>query len=416
VTETAPSSPFRRNGLAVVEQGTFAAGHLALHVLLARWLDAWAYGTFVLYWIGYQAIIVILTGLVLEPLSYWGSGGWSERWFAYFEAIRRLQSRVAFVCLVAGLPVAYALRTHPALSSLAVVIACIPLASRVYVLRRASLTRLRPESALVGNLSYSLLLVVSMVTLHSLEALHLPLVWLSLAVSGLIGSLVTQFLLGSADPPTARQQALDYQKIVRAHWSYGRWLVVAGLLGFAVSGFMPIILEIASDRTSVATYRALLNFSLPGFQAAAAVGVLLVPELVPLSPGAKSRKLSRTSSVLLTAAAAYGILGILSGPKGVSMILGGTYSDNGLAVILAFWLPLAFVPMSISLAGLKSIGDGRSVLRASIAASVAAVLAGPAGIVFLGVEGAFVATALAYLAGGFVGWRSWRTAIRARRR
>src|SRR4051812_8746383 len=78
-----------KGGLAIADQGVFAASNFLLNILLARWLAPENYGAFALVFSTYLSLLLMHNALFTTPMLVFGQGKYREHFAAYLGVLLR---------------------------------------------------------------------------------------------------------------------------------------------------------------------------------------------------------------------------------------------------------------------------------------------------------------------------------------
>jgi O-antigen/teichoic acid export membrane protein len=389
--------------VAISDQGLAAGTHLSIHVLSARWMSVSDYGVFALTFTLFQVLYIVQNALVVEPMLFFGGKRFQNNWEGYYALLRRYQVLVLSVLAVVGVLVPFVvgesvllkLRYSPALGVALGGMLFLPL------IRRKSYVEERPWRAVAYGSTYMFVAVGGLALLRNSDgSLGHSAPWVALGAAALIVAVVHTL----AEPCSAPEPGFA-RKVRSAHLNYGGWLLIAGLLGFFASGLSPWVLGWRSGLVSVASYRAGLNLLLPALQGLSAVLLFALPRFA-LRESKRARVMLsgpalRLFSLLAGVFFIFWVVTWISGPQIAALV----YGDGGLVLSKRGWMligatPLAYLPLAFLGMLFKSRGDSQGFTVGSVVAGLVGGLVIFPSVATWGVEGAFLAAILGYVAGG----------------
>lgn len=379
---------------AISDQGFFALGNFAVSTILAREMSKEAFGQFSSAFAAFLLLSTIYCAFVVDPMLVYGVTTASDRQRSYVRNVVALHWRVALilgVCLVAiGFIRA---ETGAGAGSFVAYIGwafATPAVLRLWLARRTTYLIRKPQLAALGGAVYALLVVALLFILGSFFSASV--VW-ACAIIG-TSSLMIGLLLHRATPLGDSASFTGSERgIFGAHWSFGKWASIAGVLGLLPDYIYFFVLS--PERCG--EYRALLNVVIPLIQAYNALGVLL------MSYFARNRKREDFTRIVLKTAGAYAGCAIVFaamavgfGGKVFGYLYGGKYDLR-----FSLLLPLAIVSVlfaikTISDALLRSLESVTTMAGLSVVGAVAALAVGVPMALRMGVAGAAYGDLLVY--------------------
>lgn len=376
-----------------MEQGAAALAHFAAHVLLARWLAPAAYGAFALAWALFLVAEAVQHALVIEPLLVFARRGEPRARAAHSTAALRMG---ALGCLAAAAALAAAaglaaLGGHGEVARALLSFACAaPALLGALLLRRWCHARLVPQAAARAALWYLLATLAGLFAARAAGLLSVPVAVGVLAVSAALAGTCVLLRLGL---PERVADAGPLPRAWAAHWSYGRFALLAALSRWAPWNLHFLLLAGPLGLEGVAALRALQNAIVPLRQVTASLALTSIPWTAEQLDGGRGSKARSALARLGVAQAAAGALYVATlaavGPAALAWLYGNAYDG---VTALAAWAAAAQLPVgAIAVAGVGLRAAGRSD-RALVGNAVyaglslalggaGAVLAGPPGLV-----------------------------------
>jgi len=351
---------------SVVDQGVGSGGQFLFSVVLARWLPPAEYGTYALVFSYFLLLAGFQSAIVVEPMNVLGPSRYRTRLRSYLATVVRanlvVTSGLALVCLL----LARAVKPMWGISSevLLGLAVLIPTMLLLWSCRQACYVLRKPQLGLQSSVVYALGLVAALAVLHAMGR-EAPRAWLNafggMAVAALAASLIVWPEVGRLHSDESPQGfPVDHQTIVRQHWCYGRWILVASAADWIGTGiYLPIVAGLLG-LTASGGLRAMQNLILPLQQVVAGIGLLLLPWMAGevVRRGAVPFLNTTARLVLLHAglAGAYGLVLLAGQDHLIRLVYGHGYYDGlrwivpllvGGAIVKAATQPLALAVRAV---------------------------------------------------------------------
>jgi O-antigen/teichoic acid export membrane protein len=324
---------------AVVDQALFAGTNFLVNILLARWLEPAAYGAFATAYAVFLLLGTLHTALWTEPMLVYGSSRYREAFGAYQAVLLRYHWRLALVVFavfgILGLGLGVVGQRELALSFLGLSLAA-PVVLYMWLVRRGAYVLLDPRLAALGGGVYLLLYLALATFLMKVGSLNNLTALLAMALGALMAAEAIRLRL-----VVGLQGDVDPSAIWQTHWSYGRWVVLAGIFSW-VPGSVPLFaLSLKHDLEATAQFKVLQDLLMPAFHVLAALNQLLVPLMARVSSKSeRMRNLRVFLAIFLLLSMAYWALLATQGLRIIIWLYGEKYAH------LAPWLPLmGFLPV-----------------------------------------------------------------------
>ncbi|MEM6286682.1 MAG: glycosyltransferase [Bacteroidota bacterium] len=382
----------------VLDQGLFAGSNFAVNVLLARWLVPEAYGAFAVGFMVFLAVVVIHTGLFVEPMLVFGSDRFRSRVGDYIRVL--LAGHVRFSLLAGGLMALGALGVAVFGESLALVAALLAFAIGqgiilgMWLLRRACYVVSKPAWAASAGALYLAIVVGGAATLFGLGLLSAP------AGVGLMaaGSLASgAFLWRRLRVPLRNPRDAGLAEAARdAHSRYGRWSASTGVLEWAHGAIPFLALPILVGLEASGQLRALVNIAMPGLHAIGALAMMAVPVLVRARVGGHLRRSAfAVGGGLVSLAVIYAVVILGAGRPLIDWLYRGQYEVGTAALVLLAAMPIPAALGNSLVAVLRSGERPEAVFRGRVASAGLAASVGLWLTTLFGVVGALASDVVA---------------------
>ena len=365
----------RNAGFALWDQGAFSAGNFIFNVMLARWLDGAAYGTVTLVLSLGLSILAFYSAFVLETSSVIGPTRYAGSLRSYFCVLFRLHVLLtgAFfaLCLLAA-AIALAPLQRMVMWLLA---ASTPFVLLVWLARRLPYVMGVPAAAAAVSTLYAVLLLAGAFALRAFDMLSpvTAVATASLGSAAAAGLLPVWLRRVPQQVETLKTDILG--RIVREHWRYSRWLLLAGLLALPSSFVQSALAAAFLGVEAVGILRAVGNLVVPtGLLVTATSGfsLSLIARDIAAGNGDAAWRKARIITIVLTAiCVTYYFLILMLGPTLDDLLYAGRYQQH---IQLVAILGLTPVLSALGVGGALFI---RAVEKTQFALASAA-LSGPA--------------------------------------
>ena len=338
-----------QGGLAVFDQAVFSGANFVTSILLAKWLSSKDFGGFAIGLAVLTFFMQVYTSFTLEPMSVLGPSGYRDRLVPYLMGqvwLLFLLSVPLGILLGLIVLVTQLLNGNSDTSSILLFSAMgLPFILLPLLMRRIFYVLLKPGFALAGSVIYfsGLLLIFYFVKRFNIltGANSILIVSLASFISGLIMLL---FLQNNGFP----NGKIDLRVILVETWSFGKWLVISGvLIGLATQSqvYLAGVLSVAEDAGVV---RIMQTFIQPMMLISTAFSALATPvittDFVLRDYQSMRRKIFLFTLVLGGTALIYECLLIFFGSSLNNALFDGKYS--GYTNQIPIW---GVVPIILSL-------------------------------------------------------------------
>ena len=385
---------FKSGTWTILDQALFAGSNFILHLLLARWLSAEAYGAFTIGFTLFILIGTLHTGLITEPMLVFGPGRYQSNFGRYLRLLVQGHSVFTSGCFLLLLPVGLLLYfgAYPQVGAVLVALALAqPFILLLWLMRRACYVPLKPNWAATGGLVYLVVLISGVYVLYHTDfvVLSAEVAMLALGIASLISALWLTRLLLCKPAATA---SIAFKKDVRLqHLSYGRWASATGVLEWIPGHIAFLVLPLAAGLEASGTLKALMNTVMPAANIYGALSVLLVSVLVRERSGPNFLKLlGRITGVVVLGTLVYWILLGGFGFEIIDWLYNGRHSEYDYLLWLVGALPVGSGIMAMLCAALRALERPNLIFSAHLAATAIALSVGVILIFEFGIVGALV--------------------------
>lgn len=274
---------------SIADQAIFAGSNFILNILLARWLGPADYGAFAVAF----SVFIFLSGfqnaLILEPMSVIGPVQYTQDLRRYLRVVFLLNTSVGLIVLFSLIAIGLFLKVFESssVSSFFGLAFGSPFILSFWLFRRVWYLKTKPQTSVIINIFYSILLFCSLFILHFRNSLTSFSGFLILGMACAVGSLLSWLFYGyHFKTDSHSNEKLHIKDVFSKHWGYGKWVVGSAFV-FWLSGsiYVPLI-GIFAGLESAGIMRALQNLVLP-------VNNIFTALSLPLLPWLSARK--RTS-------------------------------------------------------------------------------------------------------------------------
>lgn len=389
-----------RGAWALADQGLFVVSSALLNILLARWLMPAEYGAFAVAYSVFLLIGAFHVALLIEPMLVFGPGKYSGKFTAYLRVLMRAN----YILALAGSLLLFAVSCAflffgskligQALLGLAI---SAPFTMCMWLAKRAAYVEQRTRVAAAQSVIYFLLLLFGLVALRNF---HVVSVFSAMMVMGFASAIAAVWLFKRLRALSPTEESLpDHKIVITAHWVYGRWALLSGLLLWVPLNFYFVVLSTWINLEASANLKALINLVLPLLQANAALSSVLLPLLSTHTSDPSEFKsiLNHALAIFAVAAISYAlVIGVLGGSI-TDFLYGGRYRSTAKVMWLLALIPILDGIQAVLACALRSLQQPKEIFRAQLFAAVCVLAVGTAATGALGVVGAAGAMVLAGL-------------------
>lgn len=375
---------------AVVDQTLFAAANFVLNVLLARFLDATAYGAFSVVYALFLLIGTAHSALLIEPMLVFGPGKFRDRPRAYLSSVVRMHWWMTLaVAAFSALAVLVASAIRP--SSLTLLLYVMAVASPFilfqWLMRRSCYMKLEPRLSAQAGALYFPLIVGATIVLDRLHHLTPYSAFVVLAAGSLVPAAWLARRLG-VWTRGARSGGLLHESI-GAHWSYGRWALASSMLSWVPGNIFYLALPAWGGLEATATLRALYNLVLPILHFNAAVGGILLPTLVRARARGQLRSYALGfGSLFVIASGLYYVAIVVFREPAIRLLYGDKYQAYASLIWILGILPITASIVAVAGAVLRALERPDRVFVAYVVSTVVVLTAGLGAVALWGAHGA----------------------------
>lgn len=409
------ASSIARGLAAITDQGGYSGANFLMNVALARLLVPDDYGAFALAF----GLTIFMAGphtaLVLEPMTVLGPGKYHSALGTYLLHQQRIHWTVTLplllVLLVGGAGALAAGAPAPVPATVVSAGVALPFILWLWVARRLCYLVRLPGRAAASSSLYLLLLAIAIAGLHHASVLH-P-VTAFLALGGV------SWLAAIPGGRTARQVAqvnghasLPFAGVLRQHWKYGRWQLVAVLLAAAGTQAQVMIAAGILGLASAGALRAMQLGVMPLLQSFVALSLLLLPgmanDYAVGELGRVRRKGMIATGVFTAIAVAYCLLLITLGGPLELLMFGGRFAEHS-RLLAVFGLQGVFFALTMGPSmALRAVQQPQHYLVAGLVAGAVGVISAVVLTAVWGLAGAAGSTVLTYAAAWLVTMAMYR--------
>lgn len=262
-----------KSASAISDQGFFALGNFAVNTILARQMSQVAFGRFSAAFAGFLLLSTVYCAFVVDPMLIYGGSAASGLQQSYVRRVVVLHWRAALALSAAllgigliRLPSDAGRESLPAYIGWAI---AAPAVLRLWLARRSAYLVMKPHLAAIAGCFYLLIIGALLFAFGDLIATNVVAACLIVAVSSFS---VAFFLHRSLPLVDSAPASVSADRVIRAHWRFGKWASIAGILAL----FPDYVYFFVLSPARCGQYRALLNVVLPLTQIYNALGVLMM--------------------------------------------------------------------------------------------------------------------------------------------
>ena len=269
-----------KGGLAVLDQGLFSGANFLISVFLARWLGKVDFGAFAVGFAVLSFFMQIYTSFALEPMSIIGPYRYRDRIDSYLLA----QVQLLFLL---SIPVGIVLSliiwldeliSNPSTVTSVLIFSAlsVPLILFPLLMRRIFYVLLKPGWAFLGSGVYSLgLILIFFVKMHFgvLDGES------SVIIFSLASFIAGLALLSILRRESSRSIKINVWVILVETWSFGKWLILSGVLIGLATQSQIYLTGILSSIENAGAVRILQTFIQPMMLTSTAFSALATPAM-----------------------------------------------------------------------------------------------------------------------------------------
>jgi len=185
----------------------------------------------------------------------------------------------------------------------------LPFMLQVWFIRRSLYCTMQLPSVATVSLLYSVTLVGGLFVLRYVDMV-IPLYIYGVFILASLVCVAYYRIAVVKKTHTATAQASPVKQIIRRHWKFGKWLVIASVAASVSTLLYAPILGLMSNLKDVAAYKAIQNLSLPFSQILTVFTMLMLPIM---SRVVKNDSRERIHRYIWSATAGFGLFAALYG-------------------------------------------------------------------------------------------------------
>lgn len=269
-----------KGGLGILDQAVFSGANFLISVFLARWLNNEDFGEFAIGFAVLTFFMQVYTSFTLEPMSVLGPSAYRDRIASYLLGQVRLlfwMSVPTSILLVLIVWLGQSIKPNSVAGWVLIFSAMnMPFVLFPLLMRRVFYVLLKPGIALLGSVIYLLGLLLSYYLASQSGVLNGVTSILIISLAGLLSGISLLLILRMENTASDR---IDLSEILIETWSFGKWLIVSGvLIGLATQSqiYLTGILSRVEDAGAV---RILQTFIQPMMLTATAFSAMATPAI-----------------------------------------------------------------------------------------------------------------------------------------
>jgi O-antigen/teichoic acid export membrane protein len=402
----------RKGGIAILEEGVFAASNFLVAILLGRWMAQVDYGVFTS---AYSIFLLIATtfysAIALQPMLLFGSRDHSGHFANYFGSLLWIHVWLSgTMCLgVAALATLWWWAGSAEMGKTLLALAGVaPFVTLLWLGRRAHYARLNPEWPLLCGVLYLICVILGCYLLQRAEALNSITALVVMGVASLVASIPMIAIIRpqrwGADP------TLSPRTILAKHWHFGKWSALTSGIRWSNNYAYYLLLPLHIGMAASAVLRAHMNLILPVLHINAALFGILIPQFASiLAKNSKTEFWRLLFAVLLlytVGALVFWVLLYVFANEIMNLLYGAQYKPDK-----QLFVYLGLVPLFSGIAGvlesaLSAAGEPKAATLGYVASMVITFTIGWGLLVLNGVSGAAMGLLIASIASACIlGWQ-----------
>jgi O-antigen/teichoic acid export membrane protein len=363
-----------RTSWAVIDQGLFSFSNFAANLVLALWLTPAEFGGYIAATAVFWIAVGVHSGLLIQPMMVFGSGRFHDRPSTYLAILTGFHwcvaAMISAALAVGGLSLIFLGSASLGWSILGYAVGA-PLVLLQPLLRQTFYIWSHPRLAAAASTIYmggTFAIVYALYRSATLSSFTTP-----LAAAGASAVSIAGMIAVRRVPLSSPRGGAFVREVAAAHWRYGRWAVVTGIVDWTRGSIYYLVVPVLVGLEANAALNVLRNLAMPALQAYLAASALLIPAF---SRRARSRRVASLMwpalIVLVAGGAVYALLVGLFGGTLIELIYRGRYTKYA---DLAWLMGLLVVPTAASTtfgSFLRADEKPDRVLSAYVAATVVA--------------------------------------------
>lgn len=372
---------------SIIDQALYAGTHFLVTILLARYLDQKSFGVFAFIYSIYVLVQMGYRAFWYGPMLFYGSKKYEDKFNIYIKRLAYSHWVASFFVFLVVAVVGYLLiwfgfvKNWYLLLSVVFAFSCM-----LYMMffRRACYVVLKPYIACIGSFIYGAIIVGGLVLLENQSYLSVANSFWMFSLGGLVGGIFLQSVITSG---SEESETLNYTKIAKDHWSYGKWLLVAAVVTWLSGEVYYSMLVYFGFTSASGALKALMTLIKPIFHVNLGLSALLIPAFVKANDsGNKKKSLVSTLWGMGSLAILYSIVVIWFGKDILKILYGNEspYLAYGFWLIILSILPFLHTLITIFGGWLQAINKTK---RFAIAYGISAISALFIGILLIPSQG-----------------------------
>ncbi len=402
--DTPPSVSWHRGVIGraswtAVDQSLLGLANFAGNLVLARWLLPAEYGGYVsasaLFWM----IASVHNGLLTDPMMVFGSGRFHDRLSSYFAVLAVVHwcistmtstglAAIAVGLMLWGSPVSGWSMIGYALAA--------PTVLLLGLLRRTVYLRSNPRLAAVAGGVYTIGMLAVIYALYrtaTLSSFTAPLAAAGASAVAIVGIITMQRV-----PLWSRRRDRFMRQVASAHWRYGRWAVVGGILSWIPGSLYYVIVPIMVGLEANAALNVLWVLVMPAGQLMQALTLLLVPAFSRMRQDRRGASRMWVALLVLVAGALlYALFTGLFGGLLMDLVYNGRYTQYANLAWLMGLIVLPYAGIAVFGSVLRAHERPDRVLWANVTSTADTCVFGIAAVAVWGLLGAILGLLASYV-------------------
>jgi O-antigen/teichoic acid export membrane protein len=400
-----------KGAFSLVDQLLFSGSGFLVNILAARWLGQAQYGAFAVAQSVFFLLASLYTAALIEPMTVFGSSRYRGKLPGYFGVLFFGHwALIAFMALILALAILALLLAGSRMVAMGLVgvVFSLPCILLFWYVRRGLYVTVRPQWSAVASGCYLILSLLGLIWLRLAGSLALSTIYLAMALAGLAAG--GGFLVLLAPNLRVRRWEPSAAQVIREHWRYGGWNLLATGVHWASSQILLVLMPLFLGLEANAAFAAVTNLFRPLSLLMQSAGLLLLPALSSWLSGAVSRDrfLARSKSLAILfsgIALFYGLLVWAFSRSILHLFYAGKYDGYGMLVLFYALSNVASAATGIMTLILKADQDTRSVTGVWVWSAVLVVCLAVPLMRLWALAGAAATATLSYSLSAGAAWR-----------
>jgi len=273
----------KRVSYTILDQGFFSGSNFIVSLLLARYIDASAYGVFSITYSIFLFISGIYNSLVLEPINVLGPKNHDNDLLLYKKQSIKLHFLVTGLLTILGLIctlIFWLTKVQSIYIEISLVISfSFPFILFFWLARQCAYLETKPRVAFYGSVIYAMIYIGFFLVLVFTSKIQVGYIFVDMALASTVSGLIVFSQIGVRWSTNSIIQRFRFPTIIKENWLFGRWILFSSLAyGISSLIYSPLIgFVLGVEQAGI--FRGMQNFFQPFTQVVTGLSLLITPYL-----------------------------------------------------------------------------------------------------------------------------------------